>query len=38
MWQDSKRKQYFNLLLRHLVQTELRKHQEGPDPYCDARF
>lgn len=29
--QDTKRKEYFNLLLRHLVQTELRGHQEGPD-------
>jgi hypothetical protein len=31
MSQDTKRKEYFNLLLRHLVQTELRGHQEGPD-------
>jgi Major Facilitator Superfamily len=31
MSQDTKRKQYFNLLLRHLVQTELRDHQQGPD-------
>jgi hypothetical protein len=28
---QSKRKQYFNLLLRHLVQTELRDHQDGTD-------
>ena len=28
---QTKRRQYFNLLLRHLVQTELRGHQEGTD-------
>lgn len=29
--EQTKPKQYFNLLLRHLVQTELRDHQEGTD-------
>jgi hypothetical protein len=29
--QQTKRRQYFNLLLRHLVQTELRDHQGGTD-------
>ena len=32
MSHDTKRKEYFNLLLRHLVvQTELRNHQQEPD-------